>query len=367
MFDRRLITHFNWSLLGVTLFLAITGLINLRSATSSFDLQSQNALFHAQFVWSAIGLLALVIIISIHYRHYQHLAYVIYGFSLFLLLTVLFLGKKVAGHQSWIAFGPFTLQPTEFAKLGLIFALSRHLSTLRNKWGGGFLDLIPSFFLLSLPTVLVILQGDLGSSFFFALIALTLILVFGVRWHVIATVAGIGLIVAVVGHLFFLSPYQKNRIETFLNPELDRKGAGYHLIQSKIAVGSGGFLGKGYLKGQTHKLKFVPERHTDFIFPVLAEEWGFIGGAALLTAYLVFLLLGLNVSLRSGDGFSFFLGIGIVSLFFWHLVINLGGVLGLIPLTGVPLPFFSYGGSSLLTNWMGGALLLNISMRRFMF
>lgn len=343
------------------------GLANLFSATSSFDAHSQTTFFHAQMVWSGIGLVFLSIVISIHYRHFRALSYVIYGFSLFLLLAVLLFGKKVAGHQSWLMIGPLTLQPTEFAKLGLIFALSHYFSDRKNLQGEGFLDLIPSLGLYLLPTILVTLQGDLGSSLFFGLIYISMALVHGVRWQVIATLGSTAAILCVVAFFFFLSPYQKGRIQTFLNPELDRRGEGYHLIQSKIAVGSGEFFGKGYLKGQTHKLRFVPERHTDFIFPVLAEEWGFLGGGIVVLVFLLFLLLGLQVAGKTSERFSFFLCVGICSLFFWHLVINLGGVLGLMPLTGVPLPFFSYGGSALLTQWIGVGLLLNISMRRFMF
>lgn len=367
MFDRRLLTNFNWPLFLVALGLAAVGLVNLYSATSTFDAHSQVAYFHAQLIWSGIGLIGLLIVTSIHYRHFEPLGYFIYGTTVLLLFLVLLIGKKVAGTQSWIALGPVSLQPTELAKLGLIIGLSKNLFRMDLRGPAGLVDLLPSFFIFLVPTALVIKQGDLGSSFFFALIYISMILIHGVRWHLIVKMGAFGLTVIMVGYLFFLAPYQKDRIATFLHPELDRKGAGYHLVQSKIAVGSGGWTGKGYLKGDTHKLKFIPERHTDFIFPVLAEEWGFIGAFVVMTGFLSFLMLGLQVAAKGADRFSFFLAIGICSLFFWHMVINLGGVLGLIPLTGVPLPFFSYGGSALLTNWLGLAVLLNISMRRFMF
>lgn len=367
MFDRRLLTHFNWPLLGIVMTLALMGLVNLKSATSSFDSISQAQFFHAQIVWSLIGLGLLSVIISIHYRHFRHLSYFIYILSLLLLILVLLVGRKVSEHQSWLSLGPVSLQPTEFAKLGLIFALSRHLAEIKTPKGAGLVELIPSFVVFVLPTLLVILQGDLGSSLFFGLIYFSLVLIHGIRWKVIALVFVLGVLSSVSAYFFFLSPYQKDRIATFLHPEGDRLGAGYQLIQSKIAVGSGGWTGKGYLHGKTHKLKFVPERHTDFIFPVLAEEWGLWGGMVVLGGFLVFLMTALQVANRSADRFAFFLCAGISALFFWHMVVNLGGVLGLMPLTGVTLPFFSYGGSALLTNWIGVALLLNVSMRRFMF
>jgi len=275
MFDRRLITHFNWPLLLIVLILSIMGLINLYSATSTFDAQSQTTYFHAQIVWSLVGLVSLFPVISVHYRHFRGMSYFFYGISIILLIAVLVIGKKISGHQSWLMLGPIRLQPTEIAKLGLIFGLSQHLAQLRTLKGATFKDLLPSLFLFLLPTTLVILQGDLGSSLFFGLIYITLVLIYGVRWKVIVTMVVLGITLITTAYLFFLSPYQKGRIQTFLNPESDRRGAGYHLIQSKIAVGSGRIIGRGYLKGKTHKLRFIPERHTAFIFPVLAEEWGF--------------------------------------------------------------------------------------------
>lgn len=368
MFDRRLITHFNWPLLIVALILAVMGLANLYSATSTFDAGAQTSWFHAQLAWSAIGLSSLLIVFTVHYRHFRTMSYFLYGGTVLLLVLVLVIGRKIAGHQSWLALGPLSLQPTEMAKLGLIFGLSRYLATYRTSQGGAtFRELIPPFLFFLLPTTLVVLQGDLGSSLFFGLIFGTMILIHGVRWQVLVSLLGLFLVAAFLAYFFFFSPYQKNRILTFLNPEMDRRGAGYHLIQSKIAVGSGGWVGKGYLKGKTHKLRFIPERHTDFIFPVLAEEWGFLGSALVLVSFGLLLFLGVNVAGKANDRFGFFLSVGVCALFFWHLVINLGGVLGLMPLTGVPLPFFSYGGSALMTNWIGIGILLNVSMRRFMF
>lgn len=367
MFDRRLLTHFNWVFLISTLFLATVGLINLYSATSSFEGGGESNNFKAQLIFSIVGLVIFLLVISIHYRHYKNLGYVFYWGSIFLLCLVLVVGRKIYGHQSWISVGPFHIQPCEFAKIGLAFGLARHFSELRTPNGAGLVDLLPSFFLFLLPMGLVLAQGDLGSSLFFCLIYGSLVFIHGVQFRIVATVCLLGAAVCVLAYFFLLSPYQKDRINTFMHPELDRKGAGYHLVQAKIAIGSGGLSGKGYLKGDTHKLKFVPERHTDFIFTVLSEEWGFLGAATVVLGYLVFLLTGVMIAYRTGDQFSFYLCLGLCAIFFWHMVINLGGVLGLMPLTGVPLPFLSYGGSSLIINWMAVGLLMNVSMRRFMF
>ncbi len=366
-FDRRLITHFNWALLITILVMSAAGLLNLYSATSSFEQGEAAGFFKAQLLWSLVGIVAVLLIVSIHYKVLQSQSYVLYILTLGLLLSVLFFGKVVNGSLSWIQVGPISLQPTEMAKLGMIFALSRHFSNWNPRYKASLQDLLPSLGLFLLPTVLVLMQGDLGSSLFFGMIYVTMILVQGVRWKLVVSMVILFLTMAILAYFFFLSPYQKNRVKTFMNPELDRRGAGYHLIQSKIAVGSGGWLGKGYLKGQTHKLKFIPERHTDFIFPVLAEEWGFMGSTFVLISFFSFFILTLSVAQKAIDRYSFFLVIGLSSVFFWHMVVNLGGVLGLMPLTGVPLPFYSYGGSSLLTNWIAVGIILNISMRRFLF
>ncbi|OGQ07358.1 MAG: rod shape-determining protein RodA [Deltaproteobacteria bacterium RIFCSPLOWO2_12_FULL_40_28] len=367
MFDRRLVINFNWFLLLTVLALIVIGIFNLYSATSSFDLQAQNHYFKPQILYHAIGFILLIFITTIHYRYFKTLSYVLYGLSILLLILVLVVGRKIYGHQSWLSIGPISLQPTEIAKLGLIFGLARQLATADARFRAGLFDLLPSMGLFLLPTLLVNMQGDLGSSLFYGLIYATLIFARGVNLKIVVVLTGVFIIISVVAYLYFLSPYQKDRLHTFLNPEIDRKGSGYHMVQSKIAIGSGGLAGKGYLKGQAHKLKFIPERHTDFIFPVLAEEWGFIGSVSVLILFLMFFALILHVASHSPDTYGYYLCLGSLGLFFWHVVVNIGGVLGLMPITGVPLPFFSYGGSSLLTDWIAIALVLNVGMRRFMF
>lgn len=367
MFDRRLISNFNWGLLLLTIVLSLIGLMNLYSATSSYEQSPESSYFQAQLLWSSIGFGLIPIVISIHYRHFKGLSIFFYIVCMALLLMVLAMGKQVSGHQSWLQLGPVHLQPTELAKIAFILILAQHFSQSDSRQRAGIRELVPSMLLFIVPMGLVVLQGDLGSSLFFVLIYMSLALLRGVQIKIWLGLASFAVVAVVVVYLFLLSPYQKGRINNFLNPEEDRKGSGYHLIQSKIAVGSGWWGGKGYMKGQIHKLKFVPERHTDFIFPVLAEEWGFFGGMTVLSLFGLFLFLAIQVAYRTIDRFGYYLSMGIAALFFWHFVINLGGVLGLMPLTGVPLPFLSYGGSSLITSYLAIGLLLNVHMRRFMF
>jgi rod shape determining protein RodA len=210
-------------------------------------------------------------------------------------------------------------------------------------------------------------QPDLGTAIIVILIAGTMILYVGVRWTTIVAMVVSAVPMGYVGWNFVLREYQKNRILNFINPERDPLKSGYHLIQSKIAVGSGGLTGKGYLSGTQSQLRFLPEQHTDFAFSVFAEEWGFVGCLALIVLYLLLILWGLQVAARCNDRFGSLLAVGVTAMLCWHIIINMGMVIGLFPVVGVPLPFFSYGGTSMVTSMIGVGVLLNISMRRFMF
>lgn len=348
----------------LALALMTIGLINLYSATVSFQASGASSFFKNQSVYHALGIVISLIVIRLNLKTLYQMAPIIYVTAIVMLVIVLIIGSQVHGSLSWIDLGFVRVQPSEFGKLGLIFFLSRYLAGIESRNSMDLKDLFKPLCIAGVPTLLVLLQKDLGSSLFFGLIFVTLTFMQGIRWQWVV----IGLVamtsVGIISYKFVMRPYQQKRIVSFLNPELDSRGSGYHLVQSKIAVGSGSLWGRGYLKGVSNKLKFLPERHTDFIFPVLAEEWGFVGGAVALVTYLFFLLYGVNVATRTNNRFGFFLAVGMVSLFFWHMVINLGGVLGLIPLTGVPLPFLSYGGSSVLVNWIAVGVLLSIYRSR---
>lgn len=359
--------NFNWPMAGILSLLLCVGLANLYSALGVWGEEGLRHLFWLQVLWVSLGICLLLLMVMMDYRFWDRLGKFFYLFSIILLAAVLLFGRDISGHRSWIGIGSFTIQPSELAKLGLVFLLAKFFSDNPSPWGFSLRGLIKPIFFTAVPFGLILLQKDLGSSLFFPLIFITMALIAKVKR---STLLILLLLVSGGGTLAYqygLKPYQKERLKVFLNPESDPKRSGYHLIQSKIAVGSGRILGKGYLKGKINKLRYLPDKHTDFIFPVLAEEWGFFGSLALLFLFAVLFLQGIQIARKAREGFGLFLAVGIVAIFFWHLVINIGGVLGMIPLTGVPLPFLSYGGSSTLLFMMGMGLLFNIHVRRFMF
>lgn len=364
---RKILENFNWSLWWVTLSLMVIGLVNLYSALGYWGEGGMQKLFWQQTVWFLIGLGGLVFLVTMDYRLWDKLGLYFYGATLVFLVLVLVVGRDISGHRSWIGVGSILFQPSEFAKLGLVLALSKYFSDNPLPGGYGFRDLLKPMGMMLVPFGLVLLQKDLGSSLFFPLIFISLAILAKVKKP---TLVGMVLLVAMAGgaaYQFGLKPYQKERIRIFMNPEADPRKSGYHLIQSKIAVGSGRFFGKGYMKGTINKLRYLPDKHTDFIFPVLAEEWGFVGSTLVMALYAFLLWSGLQIAIKAREALGTFLAYGVTAILFWHLVINVCGVLGMIPLTGVPLPFLSYGGSSSLAFLMGIGLLLNIHMRRFMF
>ncbi|HEY5974711.1 MAG TPA: rod shape-determining protein RodA, partial [Geobacteraceae bacterium] len=228
-------------------------------------------------------------------------------------------------------------------------------------------DLGLPMLILGVPALLIMKQPDLGTAIMVIMVVGAVLVYVGIRWSTIAYLALAAVPLVWTAWHFFLREYQKNRILNFLDPERDPLKSGYHIIQSKIAVGSGGLAGKGYLQGTQSQLRFLPEQHTDFAFSVFAEEWGFVGCLVVVALYLVLVLWGLQVANRCSDRFGSLLAVGITAMLFWHIVINMGMVIGLFPVVGVPLPFFSYGGTSMVTSMIGVGILLNISMRRFMF
>lgn len=367
MFDKRLKSHFHWPLFWVTLALTAIGFLNLYSATYDISEKGISPLFLSQLIWFGIGMTVAFAILLMDYRVFLRLAYPLYIVSVLLLLAVVFFGKEVAGNRNWLVLGPLTMQPSEFAKITFIIVLARYLADHPSFQGYSLKELVRPLSLLLPPLVLIVMGKDIGSSLFLVLTFASLLLFSGVKRNVVF----LSLIVALVGgvgvYKKVLSAHQRARIEAFIHPEADPKGKGYHLLQSKITVGSGRFFGKGYLRGIHSKLLYLPEKHTDFIFPVLAEEWGFFGSSIVLALYLALLVIGVQLALKAKERFGVFLALGMTALFFWQIAINIGGVLGLMPLTGVTLPLLSYGGSSLVTVLGGIGLLMNISMRRFMF
>lgn len=364
---RKILENFNWSLWSAIFALVGIGLVNLYSALNVWGEGGMVHLFWHQLIWIGIGLLILVVFVSMDYRFWYKLCWFFYGLSILLLVLVILVGKDVSGNKSWLELGGFSMQPSEFAKLGLVFVLAKYFSDNPQPMGYGFKELLKPLGLTLVPMLLVLLEKDLGGTLFYPLIFATLAYVARLRKKAVILFFCIISVVGVAAYQYGLKPYQKERIRVFLNPEADARKGGYHLVQSKIAVGSGQIFGKGYLKGQINKLRYLPDRHTDFIFPVLAEEWGLVGSLLTLGLYAFILWSGIGIAIRAREPFGSFLATGVVAILFWHLVINVCGVLGMIPLTGVPLPFLSYGGSSTVAFLIGIGLLLNIHMRRFMF
>jgi rod shape determining protein RodA len=366
MFDRRLIQNFDWVLLLLLLLLAAISLLNLYSATYPIRNVGGSQVFAKQIYWFLVGFVVLLLMTTFNYSALEGLAYPAYFFSVALLGLVLFVGKITSGTQRWLNLGIVSFQPSELAKITLLMVLAKFFSQKGGYKEYRLRDLWQPFMFIGIPSILILKEPDLGTSLLLVLVSVSMILFVKVYWK--------SLMIAVVSALsvapfvwFRLKEYQQMRILTFLRPDMDPLGAGYHINQSKIAIGSGLFWGKGFLKGTQTRLHFLPEQHTDFAFSVLAEEWGFIGSVVLLVIYLILILWGLNIAKNSKDRFGSIMAVGIVAIIFWQVVINVGMVTGLLPVVGIPLLLFSYGGSSLITTMAAMGLLMNISMRRFMF
>ena len=364
MFDRRLIQNFDWVLLGLVVIICATGIVNLYSA--GYNRGEGTPLYVKQLYWLAVGLGVMCVTLTYDYRHLEKLSYPIYILSILLLVAVMFGGKMVSGSRRWLPLGPLAFQPAEIAKIAIVLALATYFNRRPRIEAMGLKDLIVPGGLVLIPVALIIKQPDLGSGILVALVAASLILFVGVRWR---TLMGCGLTLVMLSPVLwhFLKDYQRQRVLTFLDPGKDPLGAGYHILQSMIAVGSGQFWGKGFLQGTQSQLYFLPEQHTDFVFSVFAEEWGFVGSAVLLLLFTALALWGLSVARDCKERFGHLLAVGVTALIFWQVFINLCMVTGFLPVVGIPLPLISYGGSSLITTLLGVGFLLNIRMRRYLF
>ncbi len=365
MFDRRLLTHFDWVLLAMVCMLTGIGILNLYSATSTWS-EVATPVYLKQFYWLGIGLIIALSLSLFDYRKLEYFATPLYVLNVLLLIAVLVVGKTSMGATRWLNLGFFNLQPSEIMKIMIIVVMARYFSIKDQILGYNLKELCVPFALIGVPVLLIMKQPDLGTAMLVIFIAGTMALFAGIQRRTLIALGAMSM-AAAAGGWFLLHAYQKRRIMTFIDPERDPLGAGYHIIQSKIAVGSGGLFGKGFMEGSQSQLSFLPERHTDFAFSVFAEEWGFTGSLVLLLLYLLLVTWGIYVARRASDHFGMYLALGVSAMLFWHIVVNLGMVIGLMPVVGVPLPLFSYGGTSMVTTMIGVGILLNVSMRRFMF
>jgi rod shape determining protein RodA len=365
--DRRSLQHFDWGLLALVLALIAIGLLNLYSATRSGVEAGIPPELRRQALALGVGVAGMLAALAIDYRRLERLAAPIFLACLALLASTLVFAPVVRGNRSWLVYGPLSLQPAELAKLGLVIALARWFHRHPPERIERLRDLVAPGLIAALPVAIIVLQRDLGVAVLTLLVACTYLPFTAIPWRAWAGIAGLGAIGLAGLFRFVLEEYQQERILDFLDPSRDPLASGYQAIQSKIAVGSGGLFGKGYLEGPQTQLRFLPTQHSDFAFSVLAEEWGFLGAVTTLGLYLAVLLLGLAIARNSKDGFGAMLAVGVVGMFFWPAAINAAMVLGLAPVVGVPFPLLSYGGSALLASLVGLGLLLNVSMRRYMF
>lgn len=366
MFDRRLLENFDWIFLAIVLAISALGIINLISASAGVKTDG-SPIFLKQLYWLLIGLGVMVFLMLFDYHFIGNYAYLLYGIGLILLIVVLLVGRQTSGAQRWIDLKLFSFQPSEIIKVFVLIALARYLSLHEFPDGLGFKELASPAALIVPPFLLILKQPDLGTSLHLTFACISVLLFLRVRAYVLLTVGSLFGAALPFIWMFILKAYQKQRILTFLNPEKDPQNTGYHIIQSKIAVGSGLFWGKGFMSGTQSQLRFLPEHETDFAFSVFAEEWGFFGSLVLLALFFALVMVGLQIAARSQDRFGALLAIGLVSLIFWQILINIAMVTGLMPVVGLPLPFVSYGGTSLVTTFVAVGLILNIGMRRFLF
>jgi rod shape determining protein RodA len=362
-FDRRIFQYFDWTLLIFVLSICTIGIINVYSAGFS-TAERQIPLYLKQVQWLMMGIFFMMIIFLIDYRIINEFAYIIYGISVTLLIVVFLYGYTTHGSQRWIFLGGFSFQPSELMKLTTILVLSRYFDDHKSNEPYTLKEIFVPFLMFVVPFLFILKQPDLGTALIILIIFVSMVLFIGVNWKSVI-IAATGCLMTMPLGWFFLKDYQKERLITFLNPENEPLGAGYHILQSIIAIGSGGILGKGFLKGSQTQLNFLPEQQTDFVFSVFAEEWGFIGALIVIILFMSLIFWGLKIALHSRDLLGTLIAFGITALISWEVFINIGMVLGVLPVVGIPLPFLSYGGSAMLILMSATGLLMNVSVRRF--
>lgn len=349
-----------WGLLVAALFLMVIGLATVHSASSELTVDY----LPRQAAWIGIGLALMLVVFSIDYQLLMAFAWPIYGLSIVSLIVVLVFGHEAGGARSWLGIGGLGGQPAEFAKLATALILARFLADA-NRRSLTLPHTVIAVGITLVPMLLIAMERDLGSAAMFVPMAGGMLAVAGLRGRVVL----VGLLVVILlGGLvwtFGMYDYQKQRVITFVKPGADPLGAGYQLQQSKIAVGSGELVGRGYMQGTQSQLRFLPARHTDFVIAVLAEEWGFLGVAVVLFLFAIYFFNGAEIAMRARDRAGVLLVVGLLSTFGFHVLYNTSMVVGLVPITGIPLPLLSYGGSFMLANLIAIGLILGVDFRRY--
>jgi rod shape determining protein RodA len=359
-FDRRLLQNVDWPLVAAAFFIIGLSVLSLWSLA---PVRGGAALAWRQLSWVGVGVVALLVVVSVDYRNLVRAAPAFYVAGIALLLTVFVLGRTVSGARRWIHLGPLSVQPSELFKLIFVLTLAWAITSWRapSPSRGAVLGMLA---LMGVPFLLVVRQPDLGTALVLIPVAVAIFVGAGVRMRVLGTLALAG-VSALPLFWHVLKPYQRDRLLVYLDPFRDPLGTAYNVIQAKIAIGSGQLLGKGPSGATQSRLAFLPERHTDFIFAVFAEMWGFIGCLVLIVAYSLLVLRGFEIAASTREPRGRILALGVTAVFAAQTLINLGMVTGLLPIVGIPLPLMSYGGSSMVVSLMGLGLLLSIRMRQF--
>ena len=361
--SKRFLRRVDFTLLLSAAAIVIYGLVIISSATHINTPHEERFWFvQRQGIFAVVNGILAILFMNFDYRGLSQHGNKLYIFNLIMLVAVMLFGHAALGAQRWIQIGPISLQPSEFSKLIMIICMASILEERIGKLNT-IQDLLPIVLYVGLPFILVLKQPDLGTSLVFMAIFFGMVIACGMPWKMFTGIVMLG--IAAMPVLWqFLKEYQKMRIMVFLDPNVDPLGSGYHIIQSKIAIGSGMLFGKGLFEGTQSQLNFLPENHTDFIFAVVGEELGFVGAVVLLLLYLVVFWRGIMIAKEAGDVFGRLLAVGITSMLAFHVLVNVGMTTGIMPVTGIPLPLMSYGISSLTTNILSIAILLNIHMHK---
>jgi len=358
---------YDFTFFGVCLAIFLLGIINLYSATHAASKPSLANLYQVQLLWFFLSMIVGVCVSFIQPKNFYRFSYFFYFFIILLLVLVLVLGQSGMGARRWLVMGPIRVQPSEIMKISLVMALARWFSKANPNDEIGFKAMIVPFFITLLPTLLIIAEPDLGTGILVLLIFFVIAFYRKLKWKTIAVIGFLGVISGSIMYQFGLKEYQRKRIITFLNPTEDARGSGYNAIQSKIAIGSGRFLGKGFQKSSQASFNYLPENHTDFVFSVFNEEHGFFGSLVLISLYIIMFFRFIWLASSVTRIYNSIVAIGLMAIFFWHTIINMGMVTGLLPIVGLPLPLMSYGGSSLITFGLACGIATSISNSRNLF
>lgn len=363
----RVIEGFDWRFLFVIFLIILVGIVSVYSVTYTQTAASKSApVYVKQILWALLGFTFFLLIQFIDYRELGRFAYLFYLVLIILLILVLIMGRSVKGSKRWLSLGLFSFQPSEVARIIMVIVVARYLSG-KGRWVDyNFKELLIPAFLIIMPAILILKQPDLGTAMGLIFSVSAMIIISGFR----PKRFGLTILLLLMALPFLwaltwnsLKEYQRERIITYIDPNLDPLGMGYQILQSKIAIGSGGLFGKGLFGGRQSQLNFLPSGHTDFIFSVFAEEWGFVGVILLFALYLMIIMIGIDIAYKAVDSLGMMIASGIVSMFAFYTIINIGMTLGIFPVVGVPLPLMSYGGTSMITTMVSLGLLLNIKMR----